>query len=216
MRTNLRSVLLTTALALTVSCSAGRGQELKSIPLPPPRTEGGRPLIEALKLRRSTREFKRANLSDQALANLLWAGFGVNRPESGNRTAPSAMNSQEVDIYVALAQGLYLYDAKANELEAVSGEDLRAKTNRQPSIKDASAVLIFVADLSRLAKAKEEMRPLYAEFSAGCISQNVSLYCSSAGLATFVYDLDRAPLAAAMKLKPEQRIILAQAVGFPK
>lgn len=172
--------------------------------------------MEALKLRRSTREFKRANLSDQALANLLWAGFGVNRPESGNRTAPSAMNSQEVDIYVALAQGLYLYDAKANELKAVSGEDLRAKTNRQPSIKDASAVLIFVADLSRLAKAREEMRPLYAQFSAGCISQNVSLYCSSAGLATFVYDLDRAPLAAAMKLKPEQRIILAQAVGFPK
>lgn len=216
MRTNLRSVLFTTALALTVSCSAGRGQELKSIPLPPPQTEGGRPLMEALKLRRSTREFKRANLSDQALANLLWAGFGVNRPESGNRTAPSAMNSQEADIYVALAQGLYLYDAKANELKAVSGEDLRAKTNRQPSIKDASAVLIFVADLSRLAKAKEEMRPLYAEFSAGCISQNVSLYCSSAGLATFVYDLDRAPLAAAMKLKPRQRIILAQAVGFPK
>ena len=149
-----------TALALTLDASALRGQDLKSISLPPPQTQGGKPLLEALKLRRSTREFKRADLSDQALANLLWAGFGVNRPESGNRTAPSAMNSQEVDIYVALAQGLYLYDAKANELEAVSGEDLRAKTNRQPSIKDASAVLIFVADLSRLAKAKEEMRTL--------------------------------------------------------
>jgi len=205
-----------TALVLAQSPSALPGQDLKSISLPPPQTQGGRPLMEALKLRRSTREFKGANLSDQALANLLWAGFGINRPENGRRTAPSAMNSQEVDLYVALAQGLYLYDAKANELKAVSAQDLRAKTNGQPAIKDASAVLIFVADLSRLAKAKPEMRPLYADFSAGCISQNVSLYCGSAGLATFVYDLDRGPLAKAMKLTPEQRIILAQAVGFPK
>ncbi|MGA2660802.1 MAG: SagB/ThcOx family dehydrogenase [Verrucomicrobiota bacterium] len=216
MRANLRSVLFMTALVLAQSPSALPGQDLKSISLPPPQTQGGRPLMEALKLRRSTREFKGANLSDQALANLLWAGFGINRPENGRRTAPSAMNSQEVDLYVALAQGLYLYDAKANELKAVSAQDLRAKTNGQPAIKDASAVLIFVADLSRLAKAKPEMRPLYADFSAGCISQNVSLYCGSAGLATFVYDLDRGPLAKAMKLTPEQRIILAQAVGFPK
>ena len=216
MRTNSRSILWMTALVLTLDAGALRGQDLKLISLPPPRTEGGKPLMEALKLRRSTREFKRAELSDQALANLLWAGFGINRPESGQRTAPSAMNSQEVDIYVALARGLYLYDAKAHELKAVSAEDLRAKTNGQPAIKDASAVLIFVADLSRLAKAKPGMRPFYAEFSAGCISQNVYLYCASAGLATFVYELDRAPLAAAMKLKPEQRIILAQAVGYPK
>jgi nitroreductase len=216
MRAHLPSVLFMTALVLTQSSSALPGQDLKSISLPQPQTEGGRPLMEALKLRRSTREFKRANLSDQALANLLWAGFGINRPENGYRTAPSAMNSQEVDLYVALAQGLYLYDAKANELKPLSAQDLRAKTNGQPSIKDASVVLIFVADLSRLAKARQEMRPLYADFSAGCISQNVSLYCSSAGLATFVYDLDRGPLATAMKLKPEQRIILAQAVGLPK
>jgi nitroreductase len=216
MQTNLRSVLFTTALALTLTSTALPGQDLKPIPLPPPQTEGGRPLMEALKLRRSTREFKRANLSDQGLANLLWAGFGINRPETGHRTAPSAMNSQEVDLYVALAQGLFVYDPKANELKPVSGEDLRAKTNGQASIKDAPVVLIFVADLSRLAKASQEMRPFYAEFSAGCISQNVYLYCASAGLATFVYELNRAPLTAAMNLKPDQRIILAQAVGFPK
>jgi len=172
--------------------------------------------MEALKLRRSAREFNGAKLPDQVLANLLWAGFGINRPETGHRTAPSAMNSQEVDLYVALPQGLYVYEPKANELKPVSGEDLRARTNTQASIKDAPAVLIFVADLSRLVKARQEMRPLYAGFSAGCISQNVYLYCASAGLATFVYDLNRAPLAAAMKLKPDQQIILAQAVGFPK
>jgi nitroreductase len=216
MRINLRSVLFTAALVLTLGSSALPGQDLKPIQLPPPQTQGGRPLMEALKLRRSTREFKRANLSDQGLADLLWAGFGINRPETGQRTAPSAMNSQEVDLYVALPQGLYVYEPKANELKPVSGEDLRAKTNAQAPIKDAPAVLIFVADLSRLAKARQDMRPLYAEFSAGCISQNVYLYCASAGLATFVFDLNRPPLAAAMKLKPEQQIILAQAVGFPK
>ncbi len=205
-----------TALALVLGSSALPGQDLKPISLPPPQTQGGRPLMETLKLRRSTREFKRADLSDQGLANLLWAGFGINRPETGHRTAPSAMNSQEVDLYVALPRGLYVYEPKANELKPVSGEDLRAKTNGQPSIKDAPVVLIYVADLSRLTKASQEARPFYAEFSAGCISQNVYLYCASAGLATFVYELNRPPLAAAMKLKAEQRIILAQAVGFPK
>jgi len=205
-----------TALVLALSSSAPRGQDLTPISLPPPRTEGGKPLMEALKLRRSSREFKPVNLSDQGLADLLWAAFGINRPESGRRTAPSAMNSQEVDLYVALPRGLYVYGAKANELKPVSAEDVRAKTNGQPSIKNAPVVLIFVADLSRLDKANPQMRPLYADFAAGCISQNVYLYCASAGLATFVYDLNRAPLAATLKLKPDQRIILAQAVGFPK
>ncbi|MGA2863204.1 MAG: SagB/ThcOx family dehydrogenase [Verrucomicrobiota bacterium] len=215
MRTNSPGVLPITALVMTLGLSALPGEGLKPIPLPAPQTEGGKPLMEALKQRRTTREFKPGKLPPQVLANLLWAGFGINRPADGRRTAPSAMNAQEVGLYVALPEGLYLYDAKANELTPVSGEDLRTKTNGQPFIKDAPAVLVFVADLSRLAKAKAELRPLYAQFATGCISQNISLYCASAGLATVVYDLERAPLAAAMKLKPEQRIILAQAVGYP-
>ena len=150
------------------------------------------------------------------LANLLWAAFGINRPETGQRTAPSAMNSQEVDIYAALPEGLFLYDAKSNQLAQIVFEDLRSKAGGQESFKQAPLTLIYVADLPRLAKAKPEGRPFYAGFDAGCICQNTYLFCASEGLATVVHDLDRALLAAAMKLKPDQQIILAQAVGFPK
>jgi len=162
------------------------------------------------------RELKPDKLLAQALANLLWAGFGINRPESGHRTAPSAMNSQEVDLYVALPEGLYVYEAKPHQLRLVLNKDLRAKTSRQPFATNAPVVLIFVADLPRLTKAKPEKREFYAAVDTGCISQSIYLYCAPEGLATVVYDLDRAPLAAAMNLRPEQKIILAQAVGYPK
>ena len=193
-----------------------KAEELKPIPLPAPQTEGGKPLMQALKQRRTIREIKPDKLPAQVLANLLWAGFGINRPGSGHRTAPSAMNSQEVDLYVALPEGLYVYEAKPHHLKPVLSGDLRAKTSGQPFAKGAPVVLIFVADLPRLTKAKPDQRPFYAGIDTGCISQNVYLYCASEGLATVVYDLDRAPLAAAMKLGPEQKIILAQAVGYPK
>ena len=121
------------------------------------------------------------------------------------------MNSQEIDLYVALPEGLYLYEAQSNRLKPVLQADLREKTG-QPYSKDASVVLIFVADLPRLAKAKADMRTFYAAFDAGCVSQNVYLYCASEGLATVVHDLDRTSLAQAMKLKPGQKIVIAQAV----
>jgi SagB-type dehydrogenase family enzyme len=203
-------------LFLAFGSAALSAQEPPSISLPPPQTEGGKPLMEALKMRRTTREFKPGSLSAQELSNLLWAGFGINRPETGQRTAPSAMNSQEVDLYVALAEGLYLYEAKAHRLKPVMSGDLRAGTNGQPFARDAAAVLIYVAELPRLTKAKADTRLFYAGIDTGCITQNVYLFCASAGLATVVYDLDRPPLAAAMKLRPEQSIILAQAVGRPK
>jgi nitroreductase len=191
------------------------GAELKPVPLPAPQTDGGKPLMQALKERRTIREFKPDPLPAQTLANLLWAAFGINRPASGHRTAPSAMNSQEVDIYVALPEGLYLYDARTNALTPVLAGDLRALTTGQPAFKQAPVVRIFVADLSRLAKAKPESRRFYADVDTGYISQNVYLYCASAGLATVVHDLDRAPLLTVMKLRPEQQIILAQPVGYP-
>ena len=201
---------------LCLSVMVAKAQDLKPIPLPAPQTEGGKPLMQALKQRRTVRELKPGKLPPQVLANLLWAGFGINRPESEHRTAPSAMNSQEVDIYVALPEGLYVYEAKPHQLKPVLNQDLRAKTSGQPFATNAAVVLIYVADLPRLAKAKPEQRPFYAGIDTGFISQNIYLYCASEGLATVVHDLDRAPLAAAMKLRPEQKIILAQAVGYPK
>ena len=126
------------------------------------------------------------------------------------------MNSQEVDIYVALPEGLYVYDAKPNRLQPVLARDLRSLTTGQAAFTEAPVTLIFVADLARLTKAKPESQRFYADVDTGYISQNVYLFCASEGLATVVHDLERAPLLAAMELRPEQQIILAQAVGFSK
>jgi nitroreductase len=216
MRVKLVDSLTITGAVLWLGVTVPKAEELKPIPLPAPQTEGGKPFMQALQQRRTIRELKPDKLPAQVLANLLWAGFGVNRPESGHRTAPSAMNSQEVDLYVALPEGLYVYEAKPHQLKPVLDKDLRAKTSGQPFATNAPVVLIFVADLPRLTRAAPEQRPFYAGIDTGYISQNIYLYCASEGLATVVYDLDRAPLAGAMNLRPEQKIILAQAVGYPK
>ncbi len=192
------------------------GAELKVIQLPPVPTSGGKTVMEALHQRQTLREIKPDPLPPATLGNLLWAAFGINRPENGHRTAPSAMNSQEIDVYVAMRDGVYLYEPKAHQLKPVAAVDLRGKTSGQAFGTNAPVTLIFVADLPRLEKARPETRLIYANFDAGCISQNVYLFCASEGLATVVHDLDRKPLGDAMKLKPEQHIIMAQAVGWPK
>lgn len=190
-------------------------QELKPIELPPPQTEGGRPLMQALKERKSSREFSPRPLPPQVLSNLLWAAFGVNRPD-GRRTAPSASNMQEIDIYVALHEGLYLYDAKAHRLNPVVAEDLRAATGTQAFVAQAPVNLIYVADYARMGNRPEQTKAVYSAADTGFIAQNVYLFCASEGLATVVRaSVDRDKLAAAMKLRPDQRIVLAQTVGYP-
>ena len=171
--------------------------------------------MQVLKDRKTTREFSTNALPMQILADLLWGGFGTNRAD-GHRTAPSTMNSQEIDIYVALASGTYVYEAQRHELRPVTPGDLRAKTGGQDFVKVAPVALIFVADLSRMEKAKPEDRERYAAIDTGYVSQNIYLYCASEGLATVVHELDRRQLPGLLKLKPDQRIILAQSVGYPK
>ena len=129
------------------------GQELKPLLLPAPQTSGGKPLMQALKDRHSTREFSPEKLPPQVLANLLWAAFGINRPDTGKRTAPSAMNWQEIDVYVATAEGLYVYDPKGNKLDPVLAEDVRGATGMQPFVKDAPVDLVYVADWRRRGQA---------------------------------------------------------------
>jgi len=212
-----RAFLRPLALAVIgLSALLAPAQDLKPIDLPPAQTTGGKPLMQALQERRTGREFKTNALPAQVLANVLWAGFGINRTNTGQRTAPSAMNSQEVDLYVALPGGLYLYEAKPHRLTPVLGGDFRSKTSDQTYAQDAPVVLILVADLPRLAKARPEERPFYAAIDTGCISQNLYLCCASEGLATVVYALNAAPLAEAMKLRTDQKVMLAQAVGYPK
>lgn len=190
-------------------------QELKPIELPKPQTEGGKPLMQALRERRSAREFSSQELPPQTLSNLLWAAFGVNRPD-GRRTAPSARNMQEIDLYVALPQGLFLYDAKAHRLTPIVAEDLRPLTGTQPFVAQAPLNLVYVADYARMGQGSEESRIFYSAADTGFIAQNVYLFCASEGLATVVRALiDREKLAARMKLRPDQRIVLAQTVGYP-
>jgi len=185
------------------------------VKLPAPRMEGGKPLLQALKERKTGRAFAATPLPDQLLSDLLWAADGVNRPD-GHRTAPSAMNMQEIEIYVATADGLYLYNAKENSLLQVVAGDIRAATGKQDFVKGAPVNLVFVAANERMgANPERNMRWAYAD--AGIIAENVYLFCASEGLATVVRgSFDEKELAAAMKLNPMDFIILTQTVGYPQ
>ncbi len=190
---------------------------LLPISLPEPDTIGGKPLMQVLKDRRTSRQFSGRELPEQVLSNMLWAAFGINRPESNKRTAPSAVNWQEIDVYVALELGLYLYNARENLLQPVLAGDIRSATGRQAFVADAPVNLVFVADYSRMGNAAEDSKDFYSAADTGFISQNVYLFCASEGLATVVRgSIDRETLAEKMNLRANQKIILAQTVGYPK
>jgi SagB-type dehydrogenase family enzyme len=208
---------LAIAIAMIFCSGLGLAEDLKTVKLPEPDMTGGMPLMEALKERKTQREFSERELPAEVLSGMLWAAFGINRPESGKRTAPSAMNLQEIDIYVALKQGLYLYNAEEHALDPVLARDLRAKTGGQAFVADAPANLIYVADYSKMTRGSDADKDFYSATDTGFISQNVYLYCASEGLATVVRGwVDKEALAEAMGLREDQKIILAQTVGYPK
>lgn len=187
------------------------------IKLPTPQMTGGKPLMQALKERHSTREFSPRVLPAQVLSDLLWAASGVNRPESGKRTAPSARDWREIDIYVVTADGAYLYDPDAQVLRRVLARDVRALTGMQDFVAGAPLNLVYVADQMRMADANGDDRNRYAAADSGFMVQNVYLYCASAGLGTVVRGMvDREALATALGLAKHQQIMFAQTVGYPK
>ncbi len=208
----------TLILALVLMCpSLSPAKETKSIRLLEPQTDAGRPLMQVLKDRHSTRTFSSEKLPLQVLSNMLWAAFGINRPDVGKRTAPSAKNRQEIDIYVATADGLYLYNAQTHKLDLVLAKDIRAMTGRQEFVGEAPVNLIYVADFARMGERPESEKVFYSAAGTGFISENVYLYCASEGLATVVRGwIDRPALAKCMGLRPDQNITLAQTVGYPK
>lgn len=192
-------------------------QELKVIRLPQPQTEIGKPLMQAIKLRHSTRSFDVKKIPVQELSNLLWAAYGFNRPETGMRTVPSAMNWQEYTVYVVLEEGIYTYDAKSNCLNPVASGDYRSQCGAQDFVKTVPLNLLYVADFSKAARASEDDKKLYISADCGFIAQNVYLYCASQGLGVVVRGMvDRAKLTETLKLKPEQKVILSQTVGYVK
>jgi nitroreductase len=186
------------------------------IMLPPPDTAGGKPLMQCLKERRSSRSFDTKPLPQQVLSNLLWAAFGVNRSD-GRRTAPSAMNKQEIDVYAATQDGLYIYNAPSHSLNLITKQDVREKTGKQEFVKDAPLDIVYVADLSREGGSSYDEQMLYPAADCGFIAENVYLYCASEGLACVVRAMiDKPSLSKAMNLRSEQKIILSQTVGYPK
>ena len=192
-------------------------QDTDVVKLPAPQTTGGKPLLDCLKARQSGREFSAAKLSAQVLSNLLWAADGINRPDSGKRTAPSAVNWQDIDIYAAMADGLFLYLPKEHALKKILGEDVRAAMGKQEFVKDVPLNLIYVSDYSKIARGTDEDKRFTSGAHTGFIGQNVYLYCASEGLVTVIRGaIDREEMAKVMKLRPEQRITLAQSVGHPK
>jgi len=184
--------------------------------LPPPKTTGGKRLIDALRCRHSTREYSDRSLSSELLSDLLWAAFGVNRA-NGDRTAPYWRHVMVIDLYVAMAAGVWLYEPKAHVLLPHLAQDIRAQTGTQEFVAVAPVDLIYVAHGERMHDVNPEERRLYASVDAAFIGQNVYLFCASENLGTvFRGALDTAALGRSLRLPEQQFVTFAQSVGFPR
>jgi SagB-type dehydrogenase family enzyme len=203
----MKTFLISIALFFAINLTA------QNIELPQPERTGGMPLMEALNNRQTIRSFQTKELTQQQLSNLLWAAWGINR-ESGKRTAPSARNFQETDLYVLLKSGVYLYDASKNQLTFVSDKDEREYAGTQDFIKDAPVQLVLVADLDRISGGSSgKLNTAYID--AGYISQNIYLWCASEGLGTGARAMiNHDELGPRLKLDSNQKIILAHSIGY--
>jgi SagB-type dehydrogenase family enzyme len=200
---------------LVLLCLTGSAAFAQDIKLPDPQKSGGIPLMEAFNKRKSTRDFSNKEIPLQVLSDLLWAAYGYNRPQQKMRTVPSAINVQNMELYVAKSDGLYLYDASSHSLKFVLQDDVRAATGMQAFVKDVPVDLIYVADLSKMSGVTQKGE-YYSIAHAGFISQNVYLFCAAFDLGTVVRDMvDREALMKIMKLEGNREIILAQSVGYP-
>lgn len=190
--------------------------EIGIIELPPPRFERASEVMELLRVRQSARAFSPEPIPREVLSSLLWAAFGINRPATGGRTAPSAHDWREIDVVAVTADGAYRYDAASHALHLVKGGDLRSLTGLQDFVGGAPLDLVYIADFAKMEGASGEQRAFFAAADAGVIAQNVYLFCACTGLATVVRGLvDRRSLAQALGLAVHQRIVLAQTVGYP-
>lgn len=205
------SIFITSCIAFS-----SWAESLKPVQLVPPDTNSGVPLMKALNHRMSTKTFTAQTIPLEKLSNLLWAAFGINRPDSGKRTVATAVNCQDIDIYVVLKKGVYVYKAKEHILVPVLDRDVQSLAATQEYAQVAPINLIYVSDYAKMADRFQAKKPIYAAFHAGAISQNVYLYCASEELGTVVRDsVDRAKLREVLKLRKDQFIVMGQSVGYP-
>lgn len=223
------SILVRTAIAQDVPTAPPTTQPgLSPIVLLKPEKDGGKSVLAALRERKTTRSVSDKPLPPQVLSNLLWAAWGVNRedtPRGPGRTAASASNSQEIDLYVVLPDGIYLYDALPHRLVPVAAGDHRGKVGRRQNTAMAKApvILVFVADLAKYARGKPqepglkdpEIQKSYYNIATGMIAGNVFLFAASQGLAAWFHNCNKDALAAEINARPEQRVLYAQTVGYP-
>lgn len=212
----MKNILAATILAAAAATGTAAAADAPAdIGLPKPAVTGGMPLLDALSARKSGRAFADKDLAPQILSDLLWATCGINR-EDGRRTSPTARNWQEIDVYVVLKDGTYLYDPKSNTLVGKLAGDNRAKTGVQPFAATAPVNLVFVADTAKMGGGGKADIDLYSATDAAFASQNTYLFCASAGLATVVRGaIDRGAIAKMLGLPETSRVILAQSIGYP-
>ena len=187
------------------------------IKLPEPDKTGGKPLMQALNERSSSRDFIDKELTDQQLSNLLWAAFGINRKESSKRTAPSSHNNQDIEIYLTTKNGLFLYKPEEHALEKLSDVDIRSIAGKQNFVKEAAVNLIYVSDFSKLGNGADEVKHITAATHCGFIGQNVYLYCASEGLiSVFRAWINKEKIAKELNLPEDYEVIYSQSVGYSK
>lgn len=218
MKTVTKTVIVIVIMFLFSAESVLTAQDFKNLKLPAPALEKDKPLMQALKERKSSRAFSERQLSLQDLSNLLWCANGINRPEKGNRTSPSAMNKQDVDIYAILKEGAYLYEPKNHELIPVVSGDYRKAAGAQPYVGTAPLNLIYVSDVSKFDFLKDRQKQaVTGAIDAGHCSQNVYLYGAAANLSVVTRtSVDAAKIADILKLRPDQLVIMGQTVGYPR
>jgi SagB-type dehydrogenase family enzyme len=209
-----KSLLIVIAFIFSIVAVA---QELQPIKLLPPQTEKGKSLMKALEERRTTREYSDRAMSLQDISNVLWAANGINRVKEMKHTAPTAVNWQEIDVYIVLGKGIYRYNPHDSTLYPVVKGDMREQAGTQDYVKTAPLNLIYIADYTKMKNAEEAKKEAYASADAAFIAENVYLFCAAFDMGCVVRaSVDREKLSATMKLRPEQKIVLGQTVGFLK
>ena len=217
------------ALTLLAGATASAAQDLQPITLPKPEKDGGTSVLAALWKRKTTRNIDAKKLPPQTLSNLLWAAFGVNREQGSfgkpGRTAASASNSQEIDLYVALAEGVYLYEAASHRLTPIVAGDFRARARRRRrSAARAPLSIFYVVDRTRYNLGEghpdrsigdPEVQKSYYYVGTGLIASNVYLFAASQGLAAHFHNCNKEDTAKELKLRPKQSVLFAQTVGYP-
>jgi hypothetical protein len=224
----LPAATLMAGTASSLPLKAALPGDLQPIILPPPEKDGGKSVLAALQLRKTTRSISSKAIPKQVLSNLLWAAFGINREEASfnkpGRTAPSASNSQEIDLYLALPEGVYLYEPLPHRLAPVVAGDFRRMAGRGRAAS-APVNIFYVADLSRYdlgpnqpdrAIGDPEVQKSYYYTDTGFIAQNVYLFAASQGLAAWFHNCDKENTVDEFKLNANQRVLFAQTVGYPE